>query len=80
MDLGFLQNGLNQMKEIIEQAITTRTFIQANGELSQVYANGNSALRACQQSTNHIQPIHESVKLSLTNEFQNQGVKVGGCF
>ena len=73
MNLDSLQNGLNQMKEIVERAITTRTFIKANGELSRVYANGNSALKACQQSTSHIQPIHESVKLSLTSEFQDRG-------
>ena len=69
MNLILLQQGLSRMKELVDGAITNAGYTNANGDfIPQQDDNGNSALTRMTKSGQHIYPIHEVVKHSISNQ------------
>jgi len=66
MDEDLLQQGLNRMKELVDGAITNSGYTNANNEFIEA-RDGNTALTNMTKSSQHILPLHEVVKISISN-------------
>ena len=64
MNLGLLQQALNEMKAGIELAISERYFTSTNGEVRR-YDTGTEALKQFTKGGGHIFPVHEAIKSSV---------------
>lgn len=67
MNLDWLQQGLNRMKALVDYAILNSGYINTANEFIEA-DNGNASLTRLTKSSQHILPIHEVVKYSISNE------------
>jgi hypothetical protein len=74
VNLVLLQQALNRFKELVDGAITNGGYTNSNGDFvdrsrGRVY-DGNTALTAMTRSEQHITPIHEVVKISISEQIR----------